>query len=49
MAKHVKKYTEILNKRLDQNCAYTDVELEGRFECSRAMETNLGNWLADVI
>lgn len=49
MANFVDKCASTLNERLELNCGYTDVELEGRFEFSRSCETNVGNWLSDVI
>jgi 5'-nucleotidase len=45
----VGKYANEVAARLDQVCAVLREDLEGRFECTRAMETNIGNWICDVI
>ena len=38
-----------LNKELEVVLGYMNVELEGRFSCVRTMETNLGNFVADIL
>lgn len=42
-------YTEEVDKKLHDVVGYSDVELDGRFELLRSMETNMGNWIADLI
>ena len=41
--------TREINKKLDVQTSYIDVELEGRFSRIRTQETNLGNLTADII
>jgi 5'-nucleotidase len=42
-------YWEELSKKLDQPAGYTAVELDARFEQIRCKETNISNFVADVI
>ncbi|CDW87517.1 ser thr protein phosphatase family [Stylonychia lemnae] len=46
---HVIKYSQKFNEDLNVPCGYTEVNLEGRFQCIRVEETNLSNLLADII
>jgi 5'-nucleotidase len=46
---HTQGYCEQVNKKLDIEACYADVELEGRFNRLRTQETNLGNWMADLV
>jgi 5'-nucleotidase len=46
---HIFKYTEELNKKLELQAGYSSVDLEARFSRVRTEETNLGNWMADLI
>ena len=45
----VEKYTHDLSKMLDSVCGYSETELEGRFEVIRNGESNLGNFICDLI
>jgi len=45
---HVLRYTEELNKQLDLQAGFSDVDLEARFSRVRTEETNLGNMIADL-
>ena len=45
----INKLTDEINDALNKVCGYSSVDLEGKFECSRGMETNIGNWICDVI
>lgn len=47
--KHVAKYAKDLAKQLDKVCGSSDVDLEGRFSHLRSQETNIGNFVADII
>ena len=49
MTKFVESYTSNLNKRLELQCGYCTTELESRFEFVRTQETNVGNWIADIL
>jgi 2',3'-cyclic-nucleotide 2'-phosphodiesterase (5'-nucleotidase family) len=42
-------YMKDLNKELDVVLGYMNVELEGRFSYVRTQETNLGNFVADIL
>ena len=46
--KHVLRYSEELNKQLDLQAGFSDVDLEARFSRVRTEETNLGNMIADL-
>ena len=46
---HVKEYSDKLSKDLDIPIGFTAVELEGRFEYLRSQETNLSNFVADLM
>jgi len=45
----VNSYLESLNKELDVVLGFMNVELEGRFSCVRSQETNLGNFICDIM
>jgi 5'-nucleotidase len=49
IVKHVSKYTQELDSKLNQVCGYIDADIEGRFELLRSQETNMGNWIADLL
>ena len=49
MEKHIETYAHSFNQKLQEVCGYTEVDLEGRFEYLRSQETNIGNWITDVI
>lgn len=49
MVKHVAFYANSLNEKLQETCAYLDVDLDGRFEKVRTQETNSGNWVSDLL
>jgi len=46
---HVKKYTEEFNKLQEKLAFSSEVEIDGRFSRVRTEETNIGNWLSDVM
>lgn len=46
---HIEENSSELNKKMSEICAYFDVDLEGRFECLRYEETNIGNLVTDII
>lgn len=46
---HIIRYSEKFNQDLNIACGYTDVDMEGRFSYIRCEETNLSNFMADVI
>ena len=49
MDEHITSYTKEFNKRLDRTIGFCEVDLEARFSHIRSQETNLGNWISDVI
>ena len=49
MKKVINEYWEELAKKLDQPAGYTAVELDARFDQIRCKETNISNFVADVI
>ena len=49
IAEHIQKYTEKLNEDLKILCGETEVELEARFKYIRTQETNLSNFMADIL
>ena len=49
MEEHIESYAKEFNDKLDRVIGYTDVDLEGRFEKIRSEETNLANWIADIV
>ena len=46
---HVIFYTQELNKQLDQTAGFSCVDWEARFSRVRTEETNLGNFVADIM
>ena len=46
---HVIKYSEKFDSDLNVPCGYTEINLEGRFDYLRLQETNLSNFMADII
>ena len=46
---HVEFYSADLNKKLLEVCGHTECDIEARFEKIRHEETNLANWICDVI
>lgn len=49
MKEKVDEWVKEIDEKLGFRCAYSCVKLESRFENVRARETNVGNWIADVI
>ena len=47
--KHITANASELNRKMNEVCAYFDVDLEGRFEHLRYEETNVANFVADFI
>ncbi|RNA30440.1 trifunctional nucleotide phosphoesterase -like [Brachionus plicatilis] len=45
----IDSYLENVNKELDQTLGQMNVELEGRFSYVRTQETNLGNFITDIM
>ncbi|KAK9503675.1 hypothetical protein O3M35_010185 [Rhynocoris fuscipes] len=45
----LEQYTALMEGKLDEVLGEFTVELDGRFESIRRNETNLGNWVCDVI
>lgn len=45
----VESYTKDLNAELEVVLGYMNVELEGRFSYVRTQETNLGNFISDIL
>lgn len=45
----VEFYMKDLNEELDVALGYMNVELEGRFSYVRTQETNLGNFITDIL
>ncbi|XP_014242312.1 uncharacterized protein LOC106662621 isoform X2 [Cimex lectularius] len=45
----LEQYTELIEGKMDEVLGEFNVELDGRFEMIRTSETNLGNWVCDVI
>ncbi|CAF0939692.1 unnamed protein product [Brachionus calyciflorus] len=45
----VDSYLENINKELEQILGYMNTELEGRFSYIRTQETNLGNFITDIM
>ena len=46
---HCDKFTKKLGEKLDQDCGFSEVELDCRFSRVRTEETNLGNFMADLM
>lgn len=49
LKEQLQKYTSLIEGKLDEVLGEFCVELDGRFESIRRGETNLGNWVCDVI
>ena len=49
VAIHVDRWVAGLASELDKVCGYTEVDLEGRFDHLRSQETNVANFVADII
>lgn len=49
MAKHLEKYSGIFEGKLNEVLGCFAVPLDGRFSSVRTGETNLGNWICDVV
>ena len=49
VSEHVQSFAKSLGERLSEKVAFTDVPLDCRFSRVRTEETNLGNFLADLI
>lgn len=43
------KFSDSIEERMDEVLGNFSVELEGRFSKIRTMETNLGDWVCDVV
>jgi 5'-nucleotidase len=49
MKKAIDKHFEKLNEKLEKVCGYTAVDLDSRFEKVRTQETNISNFVADIM
>ncbi|CAB0015463.1 unnamed protein product [Nesidiocoris tenuis] len=49
MADELQQYVALVEGKMDEVLGEFTVELDGRFEFIRTSETNLGNWVCDVI
>uniref|UniRef100_F6SKP5 5'-Nucleotidase C-terminal domain-containing protein n=3 Tax=Ciona intestinalis TaxID=7719 RepID=F6SKP5_CIOIN len=49
MLKIVERYTSVLEKSLDHCIGVVNTSLDGRFKMVRSRETNLGNFVADIM
>ncbi|KAL0277625.1 UNVERIFIED_CONTAM: hypothetical protein PYX00_004852 [Menopon gallinae] len=49
MAKHLEKYLSIFEGKLNEVLGCFAVPLDGRFSSVRTGESNLGNWICDVV
>ncbi|XP_073972229.1 5'-nucleotidase isoform X2 [Rhodnius prolixus] len=49
LSEELEKYTVLMEGKLDEVLGEFTVELDGRFESIRKNETNLGNWVCDVV
>ena len=49
ISQHIHSYADKLNEILDKQAGYLDVEFDNRLSRKRTQETNLGNWLVDII
>ncbi|GMH67196.1 hypothetical protein TrRE_jg1432, partial [Triparma retinervis] len=45
----VNQFTKVLGAEMEKDVGYTNVALDGRFEMVRTSETNLGNFVTDVM
>lgn len=46
---HVQHFSKEVNAKMDVQAGYTEVNLDCRFNRLRTSETNIGNWMADLI
>ena len=49
MEQHIQENTTEFSHLMDQVCGFIDVPLEGRFEFNRHEETNVCNFVADMM
>uniref|UniRef100_A0A1B6K7N1 5'-Nucleotidase C-terminal domain-containing protein n=2 Tax=Homalodisca liturata TaxID=320908 RepID=A0A1B6K7N1_9HEMI len=49
LSKLLEKYSDVMVGKQSEVLGTFSVPLEGRFECLRRGETNLGNWVCDVV
>ncbi|XP_047120088.1 trifunctional nucleotide phosphoesterase protein YfkN isoform X1 [Schistocerca piceifrons] len=49
LSKALEKYSSIMEGKMDEVLGSFAVPLDGRFESVRTCETNLGNWVCDVV
>jgi len=45
----VEQYTKLMGEKMDTLLGHIDVDLDGRFETVRRQESNLGNFVADIM
>jgi len=45
----VEKYTQLMGEKMDAVLGHIDVDLDGRFEIVRTQESNLGNFITDIM
>jgi len=45
----VEKYTQLMGEKMDTVLGHIDVDLDGRFEIVRTRESNLGNFVTDIM
>jgi 5'-nucleotidase len=45
----VRQFTKVLGAEMEKDVGYTNVALDGRFQMVRTSETNLGNFVTDVM
>lgn len=45
----VEEYTKLMGEKMDMLLGHIDVDLDGRFEIVRTQESNLGNFVADIM
>ena len=45
----VETYTQLMGEKMDTVLGHIDVDLDGRFETVRRKESNLGNFIADIM
>ena len=46
---YVESYTKDFNAKLEQECGFSTVEIEARFDLLRTTETNASNLMADLV
>ncbi|CAD7014715.1 uncharacterized protein LOC101459616 isoform X1 [Ceratitis capitata] len=49
LKEELEKYSEVVEAKMTEVLGNFGVELEGRFSIIRSQETNLGNWVCDVV